>query len=71
MTFKKAVAIALNGGDISMMSKSVKKSADRSSVRKDLIPLSENAIRGNNNGTQFIASVNDFIEKVSGVVIIR
>jgi hypothetical protein len=52
------------------MSEPVHKSDNTGSVRKDLVPVLEGPIGSHNDGTVFIATVDDLIEEVCGVVVI-
>jgi hypothetical protein len=56
-----AIAVAFDGSNVCMMSKSIKESRDGSSVRKDLVPFIKFAVSGDNDGAAFIPLVDDFI----------
>ena len=66
-----AIAVAVDGSDVGVMSEAIKQSGDAGSVRKYLIPILERAIGGNDDGTMFITSVDDFVQEVGGVIVER
>lgn len=65
-----AIAVAIDGGGIGVMGEAIKKSGDAGGIGKDLIPFLEGAIGGDDDGTAFIATIDDFVQEVGGVVII-
>ena len=52
------------------MGKAVQQGNDAAGIREDLIPFLEDTICRDDNGSLFIASVDDLIEKISSVVVI-
>jgi len=65
-----AIAVTFNNGDIGVMSEAVKESSDGSSVWKDLIPFLERSIGSDDNGAAFISSIDDFVKKIGGIVVV-
>jgi hypothetical protein len=62
LAFIVAIAVAVDDSDVGMMSEAIEEGSDAGSVRKDVIPILERAIGGNEDGTTFITSVDDFVQ---------
>lgn len=65
-----AIAVAVDGSGVGVMGEAIKKSGNAGGVGKDLIPFLEGTIGGDDDGTAFIATIDDFVQEVGGVVVI-
>jgi len=60
-----AIALALDEDRFGMVEKAVKNGRSQGGiVVKDLRPLSKGAVRGNDNGTPFVAEADDLEEQI-------
>jgi len=53
-----------------MMGEAIEQSGDACGVRKDLIPFFKIPIRGDNHRASFVAAIDDFVEKIGGIIVI-
>jgi hypothetical protein len=65
-----AIAFSFEDGSIGMMRKTIKQRGNASGIREDLIPFLEGSICGDNDGTLFISTVDNFIEKIGSIIVV-
>ena len=65
------IAGAFKDGNIGMMGQAVQEGGDAGGVGKDVVPIGEAAIGGEENRAVFIPPVDDFVEQIGGMIVVR
>lgn len=68
--FMNAIALTFQDGNVGVVREPVQQRGDAGGIGKDVAPFGETAIGGDDDGSAFITAIDDFIEKVGGVIVV-
>ena len=65
-----AIALTFQDGDLGVVCEPVQQRCNAGGIRKDFVPFGETAIGGDDDRAALITAVDDFVEKIGGMVVV-